>query len=556
MPWRGPQYPGELPTLGYQVLEWVTDHLIVPDGATAGEPLEFTDEQAQFVLNYYALDPKFAGPAIHGRALRNGRRIRRGLLSRPKGWGKSPLVAALCLVEGLGPVVLDGWDADGEPVARTWQSLGYKPKVQLVARSEDQTVNTWEPLLTMARHHRLSGAYDVEAMQTMVNIPGGVIEYVSSAADSREGFRPVFAVLDQTESWTSANKGVELAATIRRNLAKTNGSSIETPNAYIPGTGSVAQKTLEAWTKQAEGRLKGKPGVLVDHREAPADTDPTDRESLLAGFAVAYGDSADVAGGWVTLDRILEDYWDADTDPQDARRFYLNQITHATDSWLSAPEWGACADPVKIMERREAITLGFDGSRKRARGVTDATGLIGCRVSDGHLFQIGVWEQPEGPAGEKWQIPVTQVLAAIDEAFARYTVVGFYADPAKWESHIVALEAKYGGRLKVKASRDHPCHWWMTGGRATQTVRVLDEFHTAVLGKQLTHDGSYALTRHVLNARRRTSRYGVQIGKDHPDSPRKIDACVAAVLARKARQDAIAAGVGKTPEFYTAKRIR
>ena len=68
--------------------------------------------------------------------------------------------------------------------------------------------------------------------------------------------------------------------------------------------------------------------------------------------------------------------WDPATDPQDARRYYGNQITHATDSWLSQPEWKACAAPEKVVSDKDVITLGFDGSRKRSRGVTDATALI------------------------------------------------------------------------------------------------------------------------------------------------------------------------------------
>jgi hypothetical protein len=50
----------------------------------------------------------------------------------------------------------------------------------------------------------------------------------------------------------------------------------------------------------------------------------------------------------------------------------------------------------------------------------------------------------------------------------------------------------------------------------------------------------------------------VQIAKDHPDSPRKIDAAVAAVLAWQARLDAIAAGVGRESpeEMFVPRRIR
>jgi phage terminase large subunit-like protein len=66
-----------------------------------------------------------------------------------------------------------------------------------------------------------------------------------------------------------------------------------------------------------------------------------------------------------------------------------------------------------------------------------------------------------------------------------------------------------------------------------------------VVDGELTHDGSSVLARHILNARRRESRSGIQIAKEHPESPRKIDAAVAAVLAWQCRVDAVAKGLGK-----------
>jgi hypothetical protein len=43
-----------------------------------------------------------------------------------------------------------------------------------------------------------------------------------------------------------------------------------------------------------------------------------------------------------------------------------------------------------------------------------------------------VWEQPPGPAGDDWELPTSEVNAAVRSAFNRYNVVGFYADPARW----------------------------------------------------------------------------------------------------------------------------
>lgn len=537
MPWK-PSEPGERPTLGWLVLDWIENHLIVPDGPSAGDPLTFTTEQARFVLKLYEVDPHFDGQPIRGRSLVNGRLIRRAVLSRPKGWGKSPLVAGLCLAEALAPVVLDGWDADGQPVGREWHTLGFKPKVQVVAVSEDQTANTWDPLLEMAREGPVYDAYDIEPLDTFVNVPRGVIEPATSAAKSREGFRPVFTAMDQTESWVPSVGGPRLAATIRRNLAKVQGCSVETPNAFEPGSDSVAEASFAAEAKQAEGLTKIATGILFDHREAPADTDPADRDSLHAGLSFAYGDSADTNGGWVALDRIIGDYWDPDTDPQDARRFYLNQVTHASDSWLSQPELRAVVDTEKVIADGDTIVLGFDGSRKRSHSVTDATALIGCRVSDGHLFEIGVWEQPTGASGDGWEVPVLEVEAAVASAFERWDVIGLFADPARWETRVAEWEATYGPKLQVKKSNDHPMHWWFSSPKAL--VRATEQLHTAIVQQECTYSGESALTRHMLNARRRHGRAGVQIAKDNPESSRKIDAAVAAILAWQARLAATA----------------
>lgn len=530
--------------MGWLVLDWMLEMLAAPDRAEY-EPFVPSQEQAEFIVRYYELHP--------GTGKRS---YRRGLLSRPRGWGKSPLLAALACAEALGPVVPDGWDADGEPVGMPWERVR-TPLVQIAAVSEDQTKNTWAPLLEMLRLGPVMDEYPaLEPMDTFVNLPRGRIEQVTSSATSRKGNKGVFAVLDQTEEWTKSNGGVRLAQVLRSNATKIGGTTVESPNAFIPGMGSVAEESAAFAKAVSEGRTRGD-GLLWDHREAPPETDLTDRDSLVAGLRFAYGDSSDhpdgcvlheppCAPGWSPIDHIAASFWDTSNDPQVQRSDFLNQITHASDAWISQPEWAGVAAVDKVVALRDEIVLGFDGSRRRSRGVTDATALVGCRVGDGHLFTLGVWEQPDGPFGAEWQVPTMEVLATIEEAFRDYRVVGMYADPAKWESHIAALEAKHGRRLKVKASVQHPIEWWMTGGRSNLIVRALEKFRSSVVDGELTHDGGSVLTRHVLNARRRESRSGIQIAKEHPESPRKIDAAIAAVLAWQCRVDALAKGLGKT----------
>jgi hypothetical protein len=46
--------------------------------------------------------------------------------------------------------VPDGWDAAGQPVGKPWSTM-LTPLVHIAAVSEEQTNNTWQPLLEMLR---------------------------------------------------------------------------------------------------------------------------------------------------------------------------------------------------------------------------------------------------------------------------------------------------------------------------------------------------------------------------------------------------------------------
>jgi len=541
VPWI-PSEPGEIPTLGWAVIDWISEYLAAPDRGEY-EPFVLYPEQEDFVLRFYELDPRTCR-----------RRRRRGVISRPRGWGKSPFLAALAIVEGLGPVVPDGWDADGQPVGKPWSTVR-TPLVQVAAVSEEQTRNTWAPLLEMLDGPVIDAYPGLDPMETFVNLPRGRIEPKTSSARSIKGNKPVFAVLDQTEEWVASNGGIRLAETMRINAAKIGGSTIESPNAFTPGEESVAEASAAFWGSIQEGKARDD-GLYYDHREAPADTDLAKKESLVDGLRYAYGDSSGhddgcvlhsppCKPGHVDLDVIAATVWDPDIAPQKARADFLNQITHAADALLSHHEWAGCSDAAKVVADRDVITLGFDGSRGRFKGKPDATALIGCRVSDGHLFEVAVWEAGDSEWDE-WEPPIPEIEAAVADAFRRYRVVAFYADPAKdWRSHVNTWEAKHGSRVKVKVKSDHPFEWWMTGGRSGLNQRAIEQFEGACRNQDMTHDGSFALTRHVLNARRRIRNAKLTIAKEHDYSPHKVDAAVAAVLAWQARLDAVSAGLGR-----------
>lgn len=565
MPWR-PSEPGEVPTLGWYALDWIAENLATP-GRDEYVPFSPYLEQEDFILRWYELDPVTCRFKRH-----------RGLFGRPRGHGKSPLAAGLAALEALADIVPDGWDANGQPVGRPWSTV-LTPLVHIAAVSEEQTKNTWQPLLEMLREGPVLDNYPgLDPLDTFVVLPRGRIEQITSSARTTKGAPIVYGSLDQTEEWVPSNGGPRLAQAIRTNAAKNGGRTTEWPNAFIPGENSVAEASAAYAALIREGRARDE-GLLYDHREAPADTDMTDRDSLEWGLRVAYGDSSGHPDGCVIhdppcppghvgLDALIAQVWDPASDVQQLRSDLLNQITHASDSWVSSPEWGACFDGDAVVRDKDVIVLGFDGSRGRVKGKADATALIGCRVRDGYLFEIGersVWEPPAremsrrdrektGDQNPGWTPPVAEVEAAIRLAFNRYTVIGFYADPSGWMEQVAKWEAKYGAQLKVKATVREPIAAWPRG-KTTNAVEAVENLRSAVENGECTHDGSSALTRHMLNARRRAFRTGYLLYKAYPDSPDKIDAAYAAVMAWKARLDAVAAGHGKRKR-RVVQRIR
>jgi hypothetical protein len=535
---------GSVKTLGWGVLDWVEGDedrgvpamLGQPDGDNAGEGYRLTREQVNFVLWYYALDE--TGKFLH----------RRAILRRSKGWGKSPFLAALCLAELCGPVRFGGWDEDGEPIGVAVAT----PWINLAGVSLDQTVNTMTTILAMIEQSPagIAEIYGLDVGLSRIYKPGGGrLVPVTASSATQEGARPTFAILDETHHWTESNGGEGLAKVIRRNLAKVGGRSITTTNAHAPGLDSVAEKDFLAYLAIREGRSRAS-GLLYDSREAPPEIDLADPDLLLLGLALAYGDSAKTPenpDGWVDLERIREEVYDPTTPPEDARRFYLNQIVAAADSWASPAEWGANLDhDLAPLKPGDTVTLGFDGSL-----TDDSTALVACRVSDGAPFLLHLQEKPDGPLGVGWEVDKERVREAVGHAFATLDVVAYFADVAYWETDVDSWREEYGERLLLKATTRHAVAWDMRGHQS-ETVRGAEALLRAILDGETPHgphstydgqDGLALLTRHVLNARRRPNRWGVAFGKASRESPHKVDALAAFLLARMARQRILAEGV-------------
>lgn len=542
-----PTFPVDRPTVGHAVCGWIESTLYRPDGVP--ELMKLTAEQRNFILHFYEVEPAKLDSLGNVIAWRYA--CRRAVLRRAKGWGKSPFLGAIALAELCGPVVPEGVDEYGHPYAVP-HSL---PWVVVAGVSEAQTKNTTDAIRAMAGNPEFVEAYGVDVGMTRILTPGGgKLVSVTASAATAEGGRYTFAILDETHHWTEGNRGHDLADVIRRNLGKVDGRSIETTNAHEPGRDSTAEKSYLSYLAILEGRADAD-GILYDSRQAPDDIDLADRDAVKAGLELAYGDSH-----WVNLDRILREFYDPDLPPEQARRFYLNQIVAAADSWIAPREWHANRkDDIPALKigvpdvkarMGDTVTLGFDGSL-----TDDSTALVAVRVDDGAPFLLAIWEKPEGPAGVGWSVPKEDVRDAVAFAFSHLDVVAFFSDVAYWETDIDAWRDEYGERLLVKASTRHAIGWDMRGHQM-DTTRGVEALHRSITDHELpwrSHEliagqsrglnGAEILTRHVLNGRRRPNRWGVSFGKETRESPKKVDALAALTLARMARSRVQAEGL-------------
>jgi hypothetical protein len=521
-------------TLGHWAIWWAEDNLVQPNGPRAGQAFRLTPGQRRFLLWWYAVDRE-------GRWLYN-----HGVRRLAKGSGKSPFAAVLALIEFCAPVRLVHLDVDktDQRLAGWGWCVGKPvdmPLVQIAATAESQTANTMRMVRAFAaKGSKVVERHDLDPGKTKYyKLPEGTLEVITSSATAAEGAEASFTVGDETEHWKPANGGVELAATLQDNLAKSGSRMLETSNAWVPGTGSVAEGTWDAWLAQQEGRTRGVTSILYDARIAPPDADMRDPKSLRTALELVYADCP-----WQDVRPIMDRIWSPNARPDDSQRKYLNQPTAAEDAWTTAEEWALLADPTRVVSDGEDVVLFFDGSKSR-----DATALIGCCVEDGHVFTVDVWE-PDAAHNTESVVPVAEVDLTVRRAPERWKVVGFFGDVQEWESFVKVSWPELFPDLEVSATggKDPQAIAWDMRGHTYEFTAAAELTLGEIESGVLSHDGDSRVARHVSNCRRRPNRWGVSVGKESKDSPKKIDAAVCVIGARMVRRLVLAERAKKSPK--------
>jgi hypothetical protein len=519
------------PTLGPGVCQLIEERAVHGPGDLRGRPAVIDAEKRAIIYRAYQVYPR-------GHARAGKRRFKRVAVSLRKGSAKTELAFWIAYVElhPEGEVRTDGWKlVDG-----VWQPVGRPvtdPYIPMVAYTEEQTEElAYGGLLYLCQEGPDADLFDA-GKERITRIYGdGKAEALASSPNSNDGARTTFQHFDETHRMVLARLK-DTHQTMQNNIPKrvlSDAWSLETTTTYAEGEGSVAQGTHEYAETVASGKVKDST-LFFFHREAPARDgedldDPVQlREAIRVASGPALAQWEDFEG---QVEAIASLRNQPDTDQSYWERVWLNRRVSLSRMAFDVAKWKTLARPDVRIAEGEPISLGFDGARWR-----DSCCLMATHIETGFQWPLAYWENVDEL--DDWEVTDEQVDGAVDDAFSRFRVILFHADPPRFESNVARWSGKHGPKRVTE---------WYTN-RPRPIGQAFRTFRTAQSTGELTHDGNETYQRQMGNARKGDLNQRDDddtplwtIYKPKPNSPHYIDLPMAGCLSWQARLDALARG--------------
>lgn len=399
--------------------------------------------------------------------------VRTALVSVPRANGKSALAAALAVAElFVGPA-----SAEVLVVASDQR------QANIVLRMARRMIEL-NPELAARTHIYADRLVVPENDSTMIALPADPA--------ALHGWDPSLLIVDELHVVTEAVWEAVTSMTGKRPESLT--LAISTPS---------TSPDCVMWKLVEHGRTGEDPSFFLREFAAPDGCATDDREAWAVANP-ALGDFLSVDGMEAARRTLRESVF---------RQLRLGQWVSGSEAWLPFGAWDACKNKLDV-PRGTRVVLAFDGS---ASG--DSTALVGCTLTPTpHVFLEGLWENP---GDQQWRVPRGDVDAAVATAFDKYDVVELAADPWGWRSELEGWAKRHGDRRVIE---------WNTA-LAQRMAPATDRFYAAVVDRKLTHDDDHRLAAHLAHAVAKRTPMGDLIAKDKRNSPRKIDAAVAAIVA-------------------------
>lgn len=331
---------------------------------------------------------------------------------------------------------------------------------------------------------------------------GSVYKVLSSEAFTKEGLNPTTILFDELHALPNDE--------LYNVMAQAQGARrdplfiiITTAGVKADATGqdSICYRRYQYGCKVATGEITD-PSFFMAWWGAPEHADYKDPQ-VWEDANPGYGDLIDPEDFVSVLGKVSE---------ADFRTKRLNQWVAQRNAWLPQGAWARLVSVRSLMASKKGVVLGFDGSKNG-----DCTALVAVTVeSRPHVAVLGLWERPQGAT--EWTVPRASVRDAIREACRTLNVREIAWDEFLW---LDSAEELTDEGLPVVVFPQNMARM----GPATQ------RFYELVRDEGISHDGNPALARHIDNATTKTDIRGTRLVKDAPNSPRKIDLAIAAVMA-------------------------
>jgi phage terminase large subunit-like protein len=440
----------------------------------AGSPLILRDWQKRLVEHLFAWDE-------------DGLRNRVSLVGMPRKSGKSALGSMI----GLYSLIL------GPKGAEVYSVAAEKEQARIVFQDAKRVVEASPELTAITKLYR--DAIELPALNSVYRV-------LSAESVTKEGLSPTTVIFDELHAQPDRElfDVFSLAMGARGKLSTLIAITTAGVRSDRYGKDSIAYTLYQYGQKLARGEEVDDTFFMAwwesdgDHRS------PDTWREANPGF----GDLNAESDFQSALRRTPE---------AEFRIKRCNQWVSSVETWLPAGAWEACATEFEIKPDDEII-LGFDGSYNG-----DASVIVGAVVPETaedpiRVFLVKAWEKNLEHDPADWRVDIGEVEQTIMDFCQKHRVREIACDPYRWARSMEVLEAK---GLPVVAFPQSP----------QRMIRASAIFFDAVAEKRLQHDNDPVLTRHIGNTATKLTPAGPHIKKENPNSPRKIDAAVAAILA-------------------------
>ena len=445
----------------------------------AGQPLVLRDWQKELLRHLYARDED------------GGYISQTCLVGMPRKSGKSALSsAAIALYSLLGEGVNGG-------------------EVIVAAAEKEQARIVFGEARRMIETSELSELVQIYKDSIFVPSTSSVLKVVSAEAYSKEGANPHRLILDELHAHRDRKlfDVYSLAMGNRGKIAQLVAITTAGVKTDITGQDSIAYSLYQYGQKVANGELAD-PSFFMAWWEAPAEAD----HRLVETWRMANPAFDDLVAESDFASAVRR------TPEAEFRTKRLNQWVNTKLAWLPAGAWDGLEEAYDLQPEDEYV-LGFDGSWKN-----DSTALVAVVLPKQdedpyRVVHVKSWEKDFTLDDDSWRVDKHEVSTYLLDFYRQFPKMReLVCDPSYWEDELWDWNA---AGLPVVAYRNS----------TDRTIPATAKLFDAIMSKNLRHDGSAALARHIDNCILKIDNRGARITKDFRQPKLKVDNAIALMMA-------------------------